>query len=89
MVAALAALIGGALGWRIPFGGQQRGTDQRLGIRQPTAQSTSSSSGRRLGNPRTPQTGNGVAQVPQTTTPTGATNQPQEPSDTTVKPPLW
>jgi hypothetical protein len=87
MVTALAALIGAAFGWRFPFGREQGGSGLRLGTRQPTVQPANTNRERRLGSPRTPQ--NGIAQVPQTTSPSGGTNSQQQPSDTTVKPPLW
>jgi predicted lipid-binding transport protein (Tim44 family) len=87
MVTALAALIGAALGWRLPFGREQADSGLRLGTRQPTVQPANTGEQRRLGSPRTPQSG--IAQAPQTTSPSGGTNLQQQPSDTTTKPPLW
>lgn len=89
MVAAIAALIGAALGWQFPFTGGRNESNQTLGTRQTNVQS------RKLGqaqprNQRTPP--QGLAQAPNTTSSSsssGATDTQQEPSDTSVKPPLW
>lgn len=86
MVAAIAALIGAALGWKFPFTGGRNESNQTLGTRQTNVQS------RKLGqaqprNRRTPP--QGLAQAPNTTSSSGATDTQQEPLDTSVKPPLW
>ena len=85
MVAAIAALIGAALGWRFPFTGARNESNQTLETRQTNVQS------RKLGQaqPRTRRTPQPGVAAPNTTSPLGATDPQQEPSDTSVKSPLW